>query len=841
MRLPIYISAFAALVVPISMQAVVPVVKTVPWVASNPLIPHDIVAGTSTRLKGTCDQFGASMQYVWDFGDGSSVVTGAIATSLASYGLEASHVYAGSVGQTFVGTLTCRNTSTGEQASRSYYLQIRAAALAAATLGVRVNIAIDEGLWYLHKSMSRSVSGATPGPAGLAVGSWRVCPGGSCVASTNHPSITAANTQAFEVNGHLEGGSPDNPYTETVQRGMRQIFNELQAIAVPGTQTNGSGIFNPDTNGNGYGALTPSTFESFYEMGQLMDAIIASGTPNAVTVTGATAPGPGIRSRQYKDVVQDMADYLSFCQSDSGFAGGSWYYTCNQSTGDNSIGQWVAIGLIPAQRTWNLVVPAAVRTFQNNWLANSYDAVNRWFGYQGPTPLWGPYATTPSGLVQLALHGKGRGDGRWDGSETRMRDNFGNAGFASLAPKGYYYGLFSLVKSMLLHDSNGDAVAEPLTLLQSSTPGVAPLDWYGAETPSAPTNGVAKTLVVDQNALGYWTGHNYTSEQYPYETAWAIIMLNRTLFESGAPVAVAKATPNPGIANAVITLDGTGSFHQDPAKQIVAYAWDLNNDGVYETPGSIVTTSFGAVGSYTVRLRVTDNAGTPALASTAINVIISLPPVAPSANARGPAGSYNFCIGKTPWFLNGTLSVNPDQGLSEPGRPGDTIISYEWDFLTIGAPNSAEASGVQPDVTAILGPAGAPNNYLVQLKVTDQTSVSYPSSGQPNLFGVDTAQVFVRAATDPACTCVANLSAAANATGVSLTWTGNVPGTIQSAVYRATTSGGPYAKIGTVTGSSYFDGTAVLNTTYYYVVRPIGANTLEICSSNQASGTPRRR
>jgi hypothetical protein len=33
--------------------AVQPTVKTVPWVASNPLIPHDTWSGNTIRLKGT--------------------------------------------------------------------------------------------------------------------------------------------------------------------------------------------------------------------------------------------------------------------------------------------------------------------------------------------------------------------------------------------------------------------------------------------------------------------------------------------------------------------------------------------------------------------------------------------------------------------------------------------------------------------------------------------------------------------------------------------------------------------------------------------------------------------
>ena len=47
-----------------------PVVKTVPWVATNPLVPHDTYAGKEITLKATTDSQGANFTYTWDFGDG---------------------------------------------------------------------------------------------------------------------------------------------------------------------------------------------------------------------------------------------------------------------------------------------------------------------------------------------------------------------------------------------------------------------------------------------------------------------------------------------------------------------------------------------------------------------------------------------------------------------------------------------------------------------------------------------------------------------------------------------------------------------------------------------------
>ncbi|MCK7498449.1 MAG: PKD domain-containing protein [Comamonadaceae bacterium] len=59
-------------------------------------------------------------------------------------------------------------------------------------------------------------------------------------------------------------------------------------------------------------------------------------------------------------------------------------------------------------------------------------------------------------------------------------------------------------------------------------------------------------------------------------------MLNRTVFESGVPVAVAKATPNPAVAGQIVQLDGSTSFHQDGGKLIDSWEWDLDNDGAFD-------------------------------------------------------------------------------------------------------------------------------------------------------------------------------------------------------------------------------------------------------------------
>ena len=206
-------------------------VKTVPWVATNVLIPHDTFAGKAITLKGTSDVSGSNVQYAWDFGDGTPSQTGIVVSTGGPSGnnrrnweVDAVHTYSGPVGTIFVARLTVTNTTTGDTGSQVYLVQMRAK-----SLSIETNVAVDEGLWYLHKTMNRApLSGAD-------VGDWLSCPSGfSCAASSsNYFGVTATNVNAFLVNGHREDGDPNNPYTETVARGMKRLFQLLTTTAIP--------------------------------------------------------------------------------------------------------------------------------------------------------------------------------------------------------------------------------------------------------------------------------------------------------------------------------------------------------------------------------------------------------------------------------------------------------------------------------------------------------------------------------------------------------------------------------------------------------------------------------
>ena len=581
----------AAIAFPQFALGVLPVVKTVPVDPANASVGHNACPGSAVTLKGTSSVQGANFAYDWDFGDGSAHATGTVTNQ---YNVSATHVYAGANLTTFTAVLTITDTNTSESASAQYLVQF----VSPCNLAAQVNIAIDEGLWYLHRIMWRSTSGQTAGSAGaILIGGWDIRAGSTgCVSPflglagaqagcdnyNGSGVIDANNIQAFEVNNHLASGPASDPYTDDVARGLARLFQFLnpQAIApVTITFTNASCaappcVFNPDSNGNGIGIFSNGDFLSqpFYEGGQMIDAIVASGTPAVVTVTG---PG-SVVGRAYGDVVTDIMDGYAYCQWPNA-PGGAWLYGCQQGN-DNSVSQWAAIGFIGGFRGFGVSIPAMVSSSNAVWSSNSEAADGSW-GYRGPGPIWGPYADTPSGMVQMSMDSVGRGDPRWDRSEAFMRDNFCNnpnafpgnyPANATNSVKAYTYGLFSFTKGMLLHDPGGSLT--PIKNLQDAVNASPPppIDWYGAEASGgAPCDGVARSL-VDRQGLngdypptpavptnGYWIGHSYYAGHFPFETAWSIIMLQKSVFIKCVSNLSGRGTPS-GRAAARIDLTWTG-------------------------------------------------------------------------------------------------------------------------------------------------------------------------------------------------------------------------------------------------------------------------------------------
>ena len=86
-----------------------------------------------------------------------------------------------------------------------------------------------------------------------------------------------------------------------------------------------------------------------------------------------------------------------------------------------------------------------------------------------------------------------------------------------------------------------------------------------------------------------------------------------------------------------------------------------------------------------------------------------------------------------------------------------------------------------------------------------------------------------------------DLAARAKSGKVQLTWTHM--GAASYNVYRGTISGGPYAFLASTTSTyaTYLDEAVTNGVTYYYVVKPVSQNGVELSQSNEASATPTAR
>jgi YD repeat-containing protein len=165
-----------------------------------------------------------------------------------------------------------------------------------------------------------------------------------------------------------------------------------------------------------------------------------------------------------------------------------------------------------------------------------------------------------------------------------------------------------------------------------------------------------------------------------------------------APSSSFTVSQNPAKTATAITFDASASKDSDGS--IAKYEWDLDGDGTFETTTSTpkVTHSYAAEGTYSVRLRVTDNGGATDLSAQTLTIINNQPPTA-SFTVNPESAIKNEAIA-----FNGAASSDPD----------GTISKYEWDFNGDGTYETSSASS--PTISHTYP---TPGNYTVGLRVTD--------------------------------------------------------------------------------------------------------------------------
>jgi PKD repeat protein len=142
------------------------------------------------------------------------------------------------------------------------------------------------------------------------------------------------------------------------------------------------------------------------------------------------------------------------------------------------------------------------------------------------------------------------------------------------------------------------------------------------------------------------------------------------------------------------TLGFSGSGSSDSDGTIVSYAW-LFDDGTSGV-GENATHSYGAPGSYEVRLTVTDNRGITAQATHTVQVNEPAPSNQPPTAVI--SGSEEAAVGQSVQFDGGGSS-----------DIDGSILSYDWDFGDGGRESGITVTHVYTQV----------GTYPVVLTVTD--------------------------------------------------------------------------------------------------------------------------
>jgi len=308
----------------------------------------------------------------------------------------------------------------------------------------------------------------------------------------------------FETHAMDMGKSPLDPsyvYATNVQKGLDYIFSK--AIVYPiSLQPAGD----PDTNGNGIG-IGAWNYEAMYECGIATMAVSASGAPDAVTTNGSV----NVIGRTYKDVAQDMVDFIAFAQNEGS---GGWTYDPNESgEGDNSVSGYVTLGLSYAEASppygFDLVIPGFVRTELNNWInyiqntgGGSNDGGS---GYTGPNS-WVNILKTGHLLCQMTLVGDTQATPRVQRAVAYIARHWNDAN-TDPGWRDSYQSCFTAMKGfqslgITLIDVDGDLTPET--------------DWYDE---------MSTMIVNNQNQDGSWPDDYWWGQRLA--SAWAMLTLEK--------------------------------------------------------------------------------------------------------------------------------------------------------------------------------------------------------------------------------------------------------------------------------------------------------------------------
>ena len=479
--LPAIVTTCLVLLFPVSFAAGEVKVVCVARRPMQPTYPHDVISGVEALLAGAAHSDGASLrEYQWDFGDGTRSLRTAVGDPLS---IEARHVYTGAEGQVFRATLTVWD-ETGASASDDYCVRIRPDSLRSRSL-----MACDFALWDLHRRMKRYEEGGVP------VGYWDN--GGN----EHRAGITAACIQAFENLGNFPFDDPDeSPYVEDVRRGLNQLFLDMKAENIR-PQSAG----NPDLNGNGIGILChheQNLRHLFSSQGLAMMALVMSRDPERVAEVG----GPYVSGRKFAEIIQDMAEFAVFGQTDLNpedvIVRGGWRYDgANSGEADMACTKWPVVGLMMAERNWGkygVSVPSWVKSeLRENFLVAAHDTETGGWRYLPNLATHVNVGMTADGITCCAWTGISANDAMVQAGLSYIAANWGSRGqFGHLTSMFNIYAISTAMRAYGMSSIGGR-------------------DWQRE---------YAEHLLGKQKPDGSWSSEGY-EQSWPIVTAWGVMVL----------------------------------------------------------------------------------------------------------------------------------------------------------------------------------------------------------------------------------------------------------------------------------------------------------------------------
>jgi len=305
-------------------------------------------------------------------------------------------------------------------------------------------------------------------------------------------------------------------YADNTTAGFSYLLSSAYDAPIS-SQTHG----NPDTNGNGKGICFS---DLVYYNGIALTTLAISGHPDDRSATIGTL---GLLT--YREIAQDIADWLYYAQGDIGNDRGGFNYDALDNVEertDNSNGGYAYLGLAFAEDPpFNCVVPDWVKDELNiyiDYIQNNVDGDTNdgGSGYDGPES-WVNILKTGNLIFEMAFYGDTpdtpRVQDAVDYLERHWQDPNTDPGWGYSLAVANYQAKFLVEKGLTYMgitelDTDGDGIDE---------------DWFNQEPPVIPAQDLASVIVQQQQLpSGSWPYSDWDGESDALlSTAWAVLTL----------------------------------------------------------------------------------------------------------------------------------------------------------------------------------------------------------------------------------------------------------------------------------------------------------------------------